>query len=89
MIKPRLKEGEGLGWDPTCASYLGLYSCLQRWKDHAATTLAVRPCPLLSLPLLQAESESDFSLHLNPLRGHVIHLFCGAAPVLLSLLILC
>lgn len=88
MIKPGLKEGEGLGWDPARASYLWLYGPSQRWKDHAATRLALGPCPLLSRPPLQAESEPDFSLHLNPLRVHVIHLFCGSTPVLLSLLIL-
>lgn len=88
MIKPGLKEREGLGWDPTHASYLWLYGSSQRWKDHAATILALGPCPLLFLLPLQTESEPDFSLHLNPLRVHVINLFCGATLVLLSLLIL-
>jgi len=88
VTKPGLEEGEGLSRDPERASYLWLYGSLQRWKDCAATLLALQPCPPLSLPPLLAESEPDSSLHLNPLRVRVIHLFCGATPVLLSLLIL-
>lgn len=88
VIKPGLKEGEGLGWDPMRTSDLWLYGSLWRWKDNGATVLGLGPCPPLSLPPLQAESEPDFSLHLNPLGVHVIHLFCGATLVLPSLLIL-
>lgn len=41
------------------------------------------------LPHLKADSNLDFSPHLNSRGICVIHLFCGTAPVLLSLLILC
>lgn len=83
MIKPGLKAGEGLGWDLTRASYLWCCGSSQKWKAHAAATLALMPCPLLSLPPSYAESEPDSALHLNLLGVHVIHLVCGATPVLL------
>lgn len=53
-----------------------------------AAILALRPRPLLSLLPFQAENKPDFSLHLNPLGVHLIHLFCGATPDVVSLLVL-
>lgn len=86
--KPGLKEEGERGWVPTCAFYLWNYGSLQSWSDPAAAILALRPRPLLSLLPFQAENKPGFSLHLNPLGVHLIHLFCGATPDLVSLLVL-
>lgn len=67
---------------------LRLFATLQSWNDHAAAILSLRPRPLLSLPPFQSENKPACSLHLNPPGVQVIHLFCGATTVLVSLLVL-